>query len=270
MRKPPPIERMVARRLRLHFFRLQRPVFFSFALLCLLALFSLFREQAAELEAEVAKFADSDPDRLKQLQKGTEVAIAAANRWTGHTQHNKTNQRKFAESCEHARAERCRATQLNSSSRPLLLSSLRSDNLQTLISAIREQRPEMEEAKVSSAVWNKGRGRTHTRTDRSTHPFHLPGCCCAASRFSRIWDWTRRSTTSRERAICTHALSSSMLTNFVQLPFIQQARAASRMRLGLRLCLARSLDLPSRIFTLFQQFCFIVYSLDQLQNIHLK
>jgi len=44
------------------------------------------KSQCAELEREVEKFADFDPDRLKQLEQGVEVCKAAANRWTDNLQ----------------------------------------------------------------------------------------------------------------------------------------------------------------------------------------
>lgn len=41
------------------------------------------KAQAAELEAEVAKFADSDPDRLKLLGQASPVRIAGVGKWQG-------------------------------------------------------------------------------------------------------------------------------------------------------------------------------------------
>lgn len=55
-------------------------------LYCPLVLFVFVsRSQSAELESEVSKFADSDPDRLKKLAQGADVCKTAANRWTGQT-----------------------------------------------------------------------------------------------------------------------------------------------------------------------------------------
>lgn len=47
---------------------------------------AVLKAQAAELETEVGKFADCDPDRMKLLERGTEVCKAAANRWTDNLQ----------------------------------------------------------------------------------------------------------------------------------------------------------------------------------------
>jgi len=40
------------------------------------------KSQAHELQAEVDKYADSDPDKMKLLENGAEICKTAANRWT--------------------------------------------------------------------------------------------------------------------------------------------------------------------------------------------